>query len=78
MDEDRKIEQQTSVETAFDELIVEWARESYSEEVVIETMLKKAIGLTFRMTTAHQDALDMIAEQVTDAMIEHPDERTNH
>ena len=78
MDKDKKIEQQTEVETRFDELVLGWAKESYSEEVVVETMLKKAIGLTFKMTTAHQDALDMIAEQVTDAMIEHPDERTNH
>ena len=59
-------------------MVLGWAKESYSEEVVVETMLKKAIGLTFKMTTAHQDAMDMISEQVTDAMIEHPDERTNH
>lgn len=78
MDKDKKIEQQTEVETRFDELVLGWAKESYSEEVVVETMLKKAIGLTFKMTTAHQDAMDMISEQVTDAMIEHPDERTNH
>jgi len=78
MDEDKKIEQQTAVKTAFDELVLGWVRESYSGEVVVETLLKKAIGLTFKMTTAHQDALDMIAEQVTDAMIEHPDVRTNH
>ena len=78
MNEDSKLEQQTTVETAFDELVLKWAQKSYSEEVVIETLLKKAIGLTFKMTNAHQDAMDMISEQVTDAMIEHPDERTNH
>ena len=78
MDEDKKIEQQTTVEATFDELVLGWVKESYYGEVVVETLLKKAIGLTFKMTTAHQDALDMIAEKVTDAMIECPDERINH
>ena len=78
MDEDNKIEQQTIVETAFDELVLGWVKESYSGEVVVETLLKKAIELTFKMTTAHQDALDMIAENVTDAMIKYHDERINH
>ena len=78
MDEDKKIEQQTTVETSFDELVLGWVRESYSGEVVVETLLKKAIELTFKMTITHQDALDMIAENVTDAMIKYPDERINH
>jgi archaellum biogenesis protein FlaJ (TadC family) len=45
---------------------------------VVETLLKKIVDLTFKFTTSHQDALDMIAEQTTDAMIDNHDERKTH
>ena len=78
MNEDKIREEQKSVENLFDKLIEECESQSYSVGTVIETMLKKTVDLTFKFTTSHQDALDMVAEQTTDAMIDNHDERKTH
>jgi len=78
MNEDKIREEQKSVENLFDKLIEECEFQSYSVGTVIEILLKKIVDLTFKFTTSHQDALDMIAEQTTDAMIDNHDERKTH
>ena len=63
------------IENALNELIHRWVLASYDERTVINGLLSSSINLTFRMCLSHQDALDMIAEHVTEAMIEHQEDR---
>jgi|TARA_B110000483_G_scaffold195453_1_gene233207 hypothetical protein len=76
MDNMQDLKIQTKVvENALDELIHRWVLASYDERTVINGLLSSSINLTFRMCLSHQDALDMIAEHVTEAMIEHHEDR---
>ena len=76
MDDFKNLTMETKVvENALDELIHRWVLASYDERTVINGLLSSSINLTLRMCLSHQDALDMIAEHVTEAMIEHHEDR---
>ena len=76
MDNMQDLKIQTKVvENALNELIQRWVLASYDERTVIDGLLSSSINLTFRMSYSNQDALDMIAEHVTEAMIEHHEVR---
>jgi len=59
------------VVNALDELINRWASASFDVQTVVDGLLSKSIQLTFKMSSSHQDAVEMIADHVTNAMIDH-------
>lgn len=63
------------VENALDNLIKRWASTSFDVQTVVDGLLSKSIQLTFKMCSSHQDAVEMIADHMTNAMIDsHQDE----
>lgn len=58
------------VENALDNLIERWASTSFDVQTVVDGLLSKSIQLTFKMCSSHQDAVEMIADHVTNAMID--------
>ena len=58
------------VENALDNLIKRWASTSFDVQTVVDGLLSKSIQLTFKMCSSHQDALEMITDHVTNAMID--------
>jgi hypothetical protein len=67
------------VTNALDELINRWTLASFDVRTVVDGLLAKSIQLTFNMCSSHQDAVDMIAEHATYAMIENhqPDDSSS-
>ena len=58
------------VENALDNLIKRWASTSFDVQTVVDGLLSKSIQLTFKMCSSHQDAVEMITDHVTNAMID--------
>tara|TARA_B100000953_G_C17822604_1_gene359062 strand:+ start:86 stop:601 length:516 start_codon:yes stop_codon:yes gene_type:complete len=57
------------VENALNELINRWASASFDVQTVIDGFLSTSIQLTFKMCSSHENAVEMVAEHVTNAMI---------
>ena len=59
------------VDNAIEELIDRWASASFDVQTVVNGLLSKSIQLTFKMCSSHQDALEMVADHLTNSMVDH-------
>lgn len=58
------------VENALDNLIDRWASAAFDVQTVVDGLLFKSIQLAFKMCSSHQEAVEMIADHVTNVMVD--------